>query len=132
MASTMREGVSTVLKKLSGVRAMRDLVEAVAGPRMMHDTRDSWLRRAARNAGSTYRQARALFYGEITDPYHPTVTRFKEAAGRHEAAQLAQRFEGLAQALLVRDEDFHSSDVAALLDAARGLRGLDRSRTDGS
>lgn len=110
---------------------MRELIEAVAGPRQIYDTRDSWLRRAARNAGSTYRQARALFYGEITDPYHPTVTRFKEAAGRHEAKRLAEQFEGLAHALRVRDEDFHSADVAALLDAARNLRGLDRSGTDG-
>lgn len=132
METTMSEEMFGMLEKLSGGRAMRDLVEAVAGPRLVNDTRDSWLRRAARNAGSTYRQARALFYGEINDPYHPTVTRFKEAAGRHEAKRLAERFEGLAQALRIRDEDFHSPEIAGLIDAARRLRGLDRSGTDGS
>ena len=118
-----------MLEKLSGVR-MRELVAAVAGPILPTDNRESWLRRAARNAGTSYRQAKALFYGEIVDPYHSAVTRFKEAAGRHEAKNLAAQFESLANSLNIRDADFHSEDVLALLNAARALRGLDRSGTD--
>lgn len=90
------------------------------------DTRESWMRRAARIAGVSYRAVKALFYGEIADPYHPAVTKMKEAAGRHEAKRLAEQFERLAVALDHRDESFHSADVAALLHAARALRGLDR------
>lgn len=113
-------------EKLSREYALRDLVSAVAGPRLDTDTRQSWLRRAARQAGVTYSQARKLFYGDIADPYHRTATRFREAAGRYEATNLAAQFEGLAQSLHVRDADFHGEDIAALLSAARSLRGLDR------
>lgn len=105
--------------------SMRELVAAVAGPRLDTDTRDSWLRRAARNAGVSFRSTKALFYGEISDPYHRTVTQFREAAGRCEARNLAARFDALASALRVRDEDFHGKDIAALVHAARALRGLD-------
>lgn len=116
-----------MLEKFSG-KKMRELVEAVAGPRTTNDSRESWLRRAARLAGCSYRQAKALFYSEIDDPYHPTITKFKKAAGRHEARILAEYYERIAVALDHRDADFHSSDVVALLHAARALRNLDRTR----
>lgn len=127
----MAKGLFKMSNKVFGVR-MRYLIAAVAGPKLDTDNRDSWLRRAARSAGTSYRQARALFYGEISDPHHATVSKFKQAAGRHEARNLAQQFESLAHALNVRDQDFHSSDVAALISAARALRGLDRTGTDGT
>jgi hypothetical protein len=122
----VQQEISKMSEKHSGA-VMRDLVAAAAGPRQWNDTRESWLARAARNAGVSYRQAKALFYGEITDDEHKTVRRMREAAGQHEAEQLAHRFEALAGSLQSRDADFHSSDVAALLHAARALRGLDRS-----
>lgn len=102
----------------------RELIAAVAGPKTTNDTRESWLRRAARLAGTSYRQAKALFYSEIADPYHPTITKFKEAAGKHEARQLAEQFERLAIAIDRRDSDFHVADIAALLSQARALRNL--------
>lgn len=105
---------------------VRELVTAVACPRTTNDTRESWLRRAARLAGTSYRRAKALFYSEITDPFHPTITKFKQAAGKHEAIQLAEQFERLAVALDRRDSDFHGPDIAALLTQARALRDLDR------
>jgi hypothetical protein len=111
---------------------MRELVAAVAGPRRWNDTRESWLARAARNAGVSYRQAKSLYYGEITDVDHKTVRKMRAAAGRHEAAELAQRFEALASSLNMRDKDFHRSDIASLIDVARALRGLDRAGDDDS
>ena len=121
----MEIGMST--EKVSD---MRDLVAAAAGPRLTRDTRASWLRRAADNAGSTYRMAAALFYGEVTDPNSKTAKKFREAAGRNEARNLASQFESLAHALELRDADFHSQDRDALISAARALRGLDRTGTD--
>lgn len=115
--------------------SMRDVVAAVAGPRGWGETRESWLARAARAADVTYRQAKALFYGEITDPEHRAVRRMKAAAerqGRREAAELAAKFDSIARSMNAADQDFYSADVAALLSAARVLRGLDRSRTDGT
>lgn len=110
--------------------SMRELIAAVAGPILPTDNRESWLRRAARNAGASYRSTKALFYGEISDPYHRTVTQFKEAAGRYEARNLAAQFDSLAAALRHRDQDFHQSDIDTLIGAARLLRGLDRAGTD--
>jgi hypothetical protein len=126
MSPNMNREDSKMSEKFSRSRKVRELVEAVAGPRMVNDTRETWLRRAARLAGTTYRQAKALFYAEVTDPHHPTVTKFKEAAGKHEARNMAEQFERLAVALDHRDSDFHSPEIAALLGAARALRGLDR------
>lgn len=117
-------------EKSSGT-AMRELVAAAAGPILPTDNRESWLRRAARNANASYRQTKALFYGEIDDPHHRTVTKFREAAGRSEARNLAAQFESLANALRLRDEDFHSADIAALLNAARALSGLDSAGIEG-
>jgi hypothetical protein len=117
------------LEKPSRVKAMRELIAAVAGPADAFDNRKSWLDRAAEEAGVTYRQVKTLFYGERERPNPKVVAKLKEAAGRYEARNLAHQFEGLAQSLNVRDADFHSADVAALLSAARALRGLDRSGT---
>jgi hypothetical protein len=111
-------------------RSMRELVAAVAGPILPEDNRESWLRRAARNSGASYRQAKALFYGEITDPHHRTVSLFREAAGRNEARNLASQFQSLASALNVADPDFHRDTIAALLGAARALGSLDSARTE--
>lgn len=106
--------------------SMREWVAAVAGPVAHFENRKGWLAKAAREAGISFRSAKALFYGEITDPEHKAARRMKEAAGRYEARNLAGQFESLAHSLNIRDADFHSSDIAALISAARTLRGLDR------
>lgn len=111
---------------------MRALITAVAGPKLDTDNRDSWLRRAARMAGTSYRQARAIYYGEISDPHHRTIALFREAAGRNEARNLAAQFESLARSLDLRDSDFHSPDIVTLLSAARALRNLDRTGNESS
>jgi hypothetical protein len=129
-AVNVQQEISKMSEKHSGA-VMRDLVAAAAGPRQWNDTRESWLARAARNAGVSYRQAKALFYGEITDDEHKTVRRMRAAAGRHEAAELAHRYEALASTYHLRDEDLLRSDVAAFIDAVRALRGLGRSGNNG-
>lgn len=105
---------------------MRELVAAVAGPRTEWGGRDRWFDRAARLAGLTYRQVRAVYYGKITDPENIAIRKLKEAAGKHEAQRLAEQFENLAVSLNMRDPDFHSPDIVALVSAARALRGLNR------
>jgi hypothetical protein len=127
----MSEGNSKMSEKSSGERSMRELVAAAAGPRLMGDTRETWLARAARRAMVSARQVKAIWYGEIIDPEHRTARKLREAAAKHEAKNLAGQFEGLACALNVKDADFYSADVAALVVAARALRGLDRPGDDG-
>lgn len=117
-------------EKVSG---LRELIVAVAGPRSWSDTRESWLARAARRAGISFRQAKSAFYGEIKNPNSASAQRLRAAAaaqGRSEAKALAEKFETLANALRVQDADFHSEDVSALVDAARALRGLGGARND--
>lgn len=122
----------SVEKRSEGV-CMREAVAVVAGPREFGDNRKSWLARAARRANISYRAAKQLFYGEITDPEHKAARRMVEAARQHgaiEAQGLADVFERTAAAMRLTDPDFYGADVAALVDAARALRGLDRSRDD--
>lgn len=113
---------------------MRRSIAALAGARSFTETRERWLERAARRAGISFRTAKALFYQEQRDPRASVVERVRDAAQRlakQEAADLASRFETIAAALDARDQDFHSDDVAALVGAARALRGLDRARDRG-
>ena len=112
---------------------MRETIEIVAGPRGFNDTRESRLARAARRAKVSYRTARALWYGEITDPEHKAARRMTETARRYgaiEAKELAGKFEIIAAALRITDSDFYSADIAALVNAARLLGGQDRTGND--
>jgi len=108
---------------------MRQLVAAVAGPREFSDNCKSWLNRAARRAGISYRSVKAVFYAEITDPNHHAV-RLLEFAARERAGTLASRFEAVAQGMETADPDFYRADVLAFIDVARALRGLDRAGND--
>lgn len=103
---------------------MRELVIAVGGPLLPTENRKSWLSRVAETAQISVRAAKAAFYREPTSAR--VEQKLRAAAGKHEAEHLAQRFESLAGALNTTDPDFHSDTVAALVSAARVLRGLDR------
>ena len=100
----------------------------IAGTLRTNDTRESWLSRAAHRAGITFRQCKALYYGEMKNPKTTVAVRVLGAAekARDEAVDLASRFETLAGAMNASDQDFYSADVVALINAARALRGLDR------
>lgn len=103
---------------------MRDLVIAVGGPIGALENRKSWLARVAERAGLSVRVVKAAFYEEQLSA--ETKHKLRLAAGKHEAENLAVQFEHLAQSLNVRDQDFHGEDIAALVYAARALRGLGR------
>lgn len=105
-------------------------IETIAGPMLASDTRESWLARAARRASITFRQCKALYYGETADPKHSVASGVIEAAelARREAREMASRFEKLAGSLNANSEiaDRYSDDVVALVQAANRLRGVDR------
>lgn len=107
-----------------GSVVMRELVAAVAGPRLVSDNRKSWLNRAAKRAGISYRAVKGVFYAEITDQSHYAIRLLRHEAQRR-AETLAGRFETIAQGMESTDPNFYSEDVAALVHAARLLRGLD-------
>ena len=104
-------------------------IGAIAGPMLPGDTRESWLTRAARRSGATFRQIKALYYGESADPRVSVAIGVLSAAdkARAEASELASRFELLAGAMNAStNKDFHSEDVTSLIHAARRLRGMGR------
>lgn len=76
-------------EKCSGDR-MRELIAAVAGPREWSDTRQSWLSRAARRSGLTYRTIKSLWYGEIDDPRHYAAQLLQIAANKILLAQACE------------------------------------------
>src|SRR5262245_41767628 len=128
----MERSMSELSAKLSEEPNMRELCIVVAAPQPL-EPQKIWFVRGARLASISFRQFKAIFRGEITDPEHKSVRRLREAAerkGKDEASQLARRFETLAETMHAADQDFYREDVAALLHAARALRGLDRTGTD--
>lgn len=102
-------------------------IEVIAGPMAANDTRESWLARAARRSGITFRQCKALYYGETKDPKASVAVGVLSAAdkARQDARNLASRFESVAGAMNASDPDFYSEDITALVHAARRLRDLD-------
>jgi hypothetical protein len=61
------------------VEEMRDAIRELAGPRDFNDTRESWLARAARKAGISFRQAKAFHYGETPNPRVQDVEKVRAA-----------------------------------------------------
>jgi hypothetical protein len=106
-------------------------IELIAGPYGPGDTRESWLARAARRAGISFRQCKRLYYGESADPKHSVGTKVQRAAEkvREQALDLAARYETIAGSLNAKDQAFYSEQIVDLVDAARALRGLYRART---
>lgn len=79
---------------------MRDALATIAGPRSFHDTRGSWLAKAARTAGISYRQAKAFWYGEVRNPRAEDVEKIRAALKaripqEHEPGQLYGRVQQL-------------------------------------
>lgn len=108
---------------------MRELVEAVAGPRQWSDTRESWLSRAARRSGLSFRTVKAVWYGEIKDEGHNSIRLLRHAA-LERAEVLASRFETIARGMESADPDMFRDDVLALVNVARALRGVGRTGDD--
>lgn len=108
---------------------MRDAITTLAGQRGWSETRERWLDRAARSAGITYRQARSLFYCE-GNPRATLIEQVRAAVRRRQKEQLKEAREAYAaligtiqraqEALLIRDEDFHSVEIDGLREILGG------------
>ena len=111
----------------------RTEIAAIAGSYLDTDTRESWLARAARKAKVTAWHAKALFYGELKDPKYSVAHKVLSAsakaridAARLDAQTLSTKFETIARGMQIANQDLFSEETAALLDAARLLRGVAR------
>lgn len=105
----------------------REEIAWIAGPFGYQDSRESWLQKAADKAGITFRMAKTLFYGQRDNPKHDVGERVRRAAAaaREEARALASQFEQIAGNNNEKNTHLSSEDIAALVSAARALRGLD-------
>lgn len=102
---------------------MKDAIVLLAGPRGWHENRKSWLAKAARIAGISPRQSKALFYGE-GNPRADVVERVRAARdrrygetlkeARHAYNELVQSIQRAESALRVSDADFHCNEIDAL------------------
>lgn len=108
-------------------KSIQELVAEVAGGRTWTDNRKSWLQKAARRAGLSYRSMRALWYGEITDTSRAAKMLRMTAdrlTAQQEVGRLAKTFEAIALRLHAKDADFFGPDVSALSEAARKMRSM--------
>lgn len=75
---------------------MKQSIITLAGPRQPEDTRESMIRRAARRAGISFRQAKSYFYGEASDFRMSGVERVRAAIAKANAGQEAKAREEYA------------------------------------
>jgi len=106
-------------------------IGAIAGP--YEGNRKGWLARASHRAGVSFRQIKALYYGQTSNPRHDTAARVLSAAdkarqqeARRDALMVADVFNRHAAALANIDPDFHRPEIDAFLAAARAISGRDR------
>ncbi len=104
----------------------RQEVVWVCGPRLETDTRESWFARGAKRTGVQWRQLKALFHREVTDPKYSIGERVKIAAAeaRREALQHAAQLESLVSRMQHTDPEFFGEEINRSIHAIGQLRGL--------
>jgi hypothetical protein len=123
-----------MLEKLS--MSVRQAMISLQGNAPMHGELPRWLDGIAKKANISFRTARSLWQNEIKNPDDHLAARevrrlAQIALAQREARDLATQYENIAERLNANDPDFHRSDAAALIHAARILRGLDRAGNSG-
>jgi len=117
-----------MLEKVSKM-SVRTAITTLAGSGYFPTEQSLWNAAARKSKVISYRMIKSLWYNEIKNEDHwakREVRRLAELeAAQKEARDLASQFETIAGGLNAKDADFHSQDVAALVHAARILRGLD-------
>lgn len=127
---------SEVEGKVNIADEMHQSIWQLAGGRGEHDTRETMLARAARRAGISQRQARALYYREAKDPKSSVVERVRDAISKsqikaeQDARKLASK-SGDVDQLVARavevDADFRREIAALVLSKFPWLGSADRS-----
>jgi len=116
--------------KMSAIVDWREEICCVAGP--YTGNRKGWLSEAARKVGVSYRQLRALWYREITDPKFSVANRVLGAADRARSSTernpnvvASEQLASHAARLAATDEDFYRDEIIRIRRAADLLRRLD-------
>ena len=114
---------------------MRKEIAMIAGPMLWSDNRKSWLARVpGKLPGLTLRTIRALWDHEITSEKHWAVLELRRAVAvietERELRKLANRYEALAQRLLLVDAQFHRYEADRLLAVAGRYRNQNRAQAE--
>lgn len=94
------------------------LVRRVAEPRKVGDSVKAAIGRAASRLGFRFNRTRDIWYGRAR-----RIDASEMDALRLEAVKQAETYERIARAMESTDPDFYQQDIAALVGAARTLRG---------
>lgn len=117
-----------MLEKWSKMSVREAMITLAGGP-PAYGAQARWLSNVATKVGASYRTARSLWLNEIKNPDHWAAREVRRQAelekARREASALASTFENIAGGTNA-NTNLSSSDVAALVHAARILRGMDR------
>lgn len=108
--------------EMSSVAEASLLIRKVAEPRPVGDKVKAAIRRAAQMLGFPFSRAKDIWYEDARRIDPVEMDALREQAGIYET---------VAYRLINQDEDFHSAHAAALLDAARIIRGVDRTGNNG-
>lgn len=112
----------------------REAIANIAGPVGHDDTRESWLARAARKANITFRQAKALYYGECADPRYSVAVKVRQAAEkiqreeealRNDVAEIWDRLSKLETRISEIDQDAGSALADRVVQGAGVAGGKD-------
>jgi hypothetical protein len=118
-----------MLEKLSKM-STREAMITLAGNRPGYGELPRWLNKVAAQLGISFRTARSLWNGEISDENHLALKRLRERVqieqARREARQLAQQYAQIAGGMRANDKDFYSTEIDRLERLARIIGALDR------
>lgn len=101
------------------------LIRRVAEPREVGDSVKAAISRAARKLSFGYGRSRDIWYRRAR-----RIDADEMDALRREAGKQAERYERIAQAMQNTDSDFFGSDILALVESAKRLRGMGGTGTD--
>lgn len=113
----MAENVCEKSKSLSEASV---LIRRIAEPREVGDSVKSAIHRAAKRLNFSFCRTHSIWYKSAR-----RINADEMDTLRREANKQAERYERIAQAMLVTDQDFYREDIAGLVYAARALRGVD-------
>lgn len=110
---------------MSSVSEASLLLRRAAEPRGIGDSVKSAIRRAANKIGFTYSRAKDIWYANAR-----RIDADEMDALRREAKKQAATYDRIAHAMASTDADFYREDIAALVYAARAIRGLGSTGND--
>ena len=114
---------------------MRREISIVAGPMLWSDNRKSWLSRVPEKLPNlTLRTIKAIWDGEITSEKHWAILELRRAVAvietQRELTRLSNKYETMAQQLLLLDAQFHRFEADRLLAVAGRYRNQDRAQAE--